>query len=93
MQSANFKIVLETPEHKAVCIHDPGCFSLVDTLQKVEELRTLVKDHATNASKLSDLYLARWLITKDWDVSIAAKMFIESMVSLFPVVVSFLELA
>lgn len=46
----------------------------------MEELRSLVKDHATDSSKLTNLYLARWLITKDWDVSAAAKMFIDSMV-------------
>lgn len=46
-------------------------------------MRALVKDHAVDSSKLKDLYLARWLITKDWDVSAASRMFIESMVGVF----------
>jgi len=50
-----------------------------DHKAKVEELRSKVKNYATESAFLRDLYLARFLVTKDWDVDRAAQMFVGSM--------------
>jgi len=47
--------------------------------QKVAEMKEKVKDVAKRPEQLRDLYLARWLVARDWNVDAAVEMFKTSM--------------